>query len=151
MISCTLYSGIPSCPPSWLMMLHGVVIKLQQGEELEFIICTTGTLSTKQSSCYWKRPMALNYKWFYSTVYLASQHNITVYLLSIWRKKVWWINRSGNWLLIERTNLVWWIMDDSPNLPNFLAIQYNNIVAFFGVEWAVLQFHFFHTWQWLPF
>ena len=38
MISCTLYSGIPSCPLSWLMMLHGVVIKLEWGAELDNIM-----------------------------------------------------------------------------------------------------------------
>ena len=39
-----------------------------------------------------------------------------------WRRKVWGINRSANRLLI--IILIWmvlvlWIMDDSPNLPNF--------------------------------
>ena len=39
---------------------------------------------------------------------------------SIWRKKIWRINRSTNRLSIVCTNLlVWRITDDSPNSPNF--------------------------------
>ena len=44
------------------------------------------------------------------------------FISSIWWKKVWWINRSANTLLIISTNLDGFslgITDDSPNLQTF--------------------------------
>ena len=60
----------------------------------------------------------------YSGIVWQGESLVNRLVLNIWRKKVWQIH---NRLLIVSTNLdglVWQIVDNLPNLPNFPAIRY---------------------------
>ena len=49
---------------------------------------------------------------------------------SIWRKKVWRINRSANRLLIVCTSLDGFSLDNSPNSPNFHPTKFSRYTVF---------------------
>ena len=61
-----------------------------------------------------------------------------LFFSSIWQKKVWQMNKSAKWLLIVTTildRLVWQIVDDSLNLPNFLSTKFSHYtVHTFGLN-----------------
>ena len=52
---------------------------------------------------------------------------INSFQVAIWQKKDWQINRSADRLLLIWMVLVWQIMDNSQNSPNFPAIRYSYI------------------------
>ena len=62
---------------------------------------------------------------------------MNLFFLSIWRKKVWQMNRSAKGLLMVTTNLDGFSLmncRNSPNLPNFLPAKLSRYTVTFLQE-----------------